>query len=64
MKPTSKPLLTSDDILKKLQRDIKLKDCDPSENVWALMDLRINKEPYILINNFIERIKKRMEKLS
>jgi hypothetical protein len=64
MKPTLKPLLTSDDILKRLQQDIKVKDCDPSENVWALMKLRINKEPYISINNFIERIEIRREKIS
>jgi hypothetical protein len=57
MKPTLKPLLTSDDILKRLQQDIKVKD-------WVLMKLRINKEPYISINNFIERIEIRMEKIS
>ena len=64
MKPTSKQLLTSGDIIKKIQRDIKRKDWNPIENVWALMKLRINKEPYISINNFIERIEIRMEKLS
>ncbi|CAF4164580.1 unnamed protein product [Rotaria sp. Silwood2] len=32
-------------------------DCNPIENVWALMKLKINQQPPTSINNFIARIK-------
>jgi len=39
-------------------------DCNPIENVWALMKLKINRQPPRSINNFVGRIKKEWKDLS
>ncbi|CAF2994437.1 unnamed protein product [Rotaria sp. Silwood2] len=39
-------------------------DCNPIENVWALMKLKINQQSPTSINNFIARIKKEWKNLS
>jgi hypothetical protein len=39
-------------------------DCNPIENVWALMKLKINRQPPTSINNFVARIKKEWKNLS
>jgi transposase len=39
-------------------------DCNPIENVWALMKLKINTQPPTSINNFFVRIKKEWKNLS
>jgi transposase len=39
-------------------------DCNPIENVWALMKLKINRQPPASINNFFVRIKKEWKNLS
>lgn len=39
-------------------------DCNPIENVWALMKLKINGQPPTSTNNFVARIKKEWKKLS
>ena len=39
-------------------------DCNPIENVWSLMKRKRNKRLPTSINNFVFRIKKRMEKLT
>ncbi|CAF2995742.1 unnamed protein product [Rotaria sp. Silwood2] len=39
-------------------------DYNPIENVWALMKLKINKQPPTSINNFFGRIKKEWKNLS
>ena len=38
-------------------------DCNPIENVWSLMKLKINKRPPTSINNFVFRIKKQWKNL-
>jgi len=39
-------------------------DCNPIENVWALMKLKKNRQPPTSINNFVARIKKEWKNLS
>ena len=38
-------------------------DCNPIENVWGLMKLKINKQPPTSMKNFMERIKKEWKNL-
>ena len=38
-------------------------DCNPIENVWGLMKLKINKRPPTSMKNFMERIKKEWKNL-
>lgn len=38
-------------------------DCNPIENVWALMKLKINKEPPTSFNSFVKKIKKEWKNL-
>jgi hypothetical protein len=38
-------------------------DCNPIENVWALMKLKINKQPPTSLNNFVRRIKNERKNL-
>jgi transposase len=39
-------------------------DCNPIENVWSLMKLKINNRPLTSVNNFCRRIKKEWKNLS
>ncbi|CAF3466931.1 unnamed protein product [Rotaria sp. Silwood2] len=39
-------------------------DCNPIENVWALMKLKINKQPPTSMKNFMARIRKEWKNLS
>ena len=57
MKPSSQPFLISDNVFKNLQRDIKLRHSNSIENVWVLTKIKIYKEPYILINDCVRKIK-------
>ena len=38
-------------------------DCNPIENVWGLMKLKINKQPPTSMKNVMERIKKEWKNL-
>ena len=39
-------------------------DCNPIENVWGLMKLKINKQPTYINEEFYGKNKKRMEKFT